>query len=183
MPVFQKQCPGKTLAHCFHWRTEHSMLGLVACSMSMLIRDASWYNGHTGPVSLQATASVFTDYWSQALCILAWHQHVLGLQLLLVLKQMHNSGRSINPRLLPSVTVCLCHCVWPAQQMEHQPALKKKEGVGGEWPCQLTSMYLFQHRTNTGNTCWSLKFSSWTQKYWRAPCTAPPRPFFSTVRL
>lgn len=57
--------------------------------------------------------------------------------LLLALKQMCNSGRSTNPRLL--------HHVRPAQQMEHQP-VPRRRGKKVPLPAH-TSMYLLQHRT------------------------------------
>lgn len=104
-------CPGKTPACYFCWMIEHCMLSLLTSTVSMLVRDVSWYNGHTGPVLLQATAGVFPDCSSLALCILAWHQHVLGP--LLLVKQTPNSGRSTNRAR--------------AQQMEHQPHPRDRE--------------------------------------------------------
>lgn len=120
------------------------MLGLV--TVSMLIRDVSQYNGHTGPVLLQATASVLTDCWSQALCILAWHQHVLGRQLLLLLKQMCNSGGSINPQLLLRVMAFLhSHCS-SAQQMEHQPVPRKRGKRSDHTNSHLPTFSSSEHR-------------------------------------
>lgn len=139
--------------HCFHWRFEQRV------EPGSMHHVSAWErcHSHTGTVLLQPTASLLAGYRSQAPCTFAQCQYGLRLQLLLALKQMWNSGRSINPQFLPWVTGGLCHCVRPAQQMEHQPVPRKEKKTKVPVP---TPVCVLVPALNTGNTCWSLKFTS-----------------------
>lgn len=143
-----QQYPGKTLAHYFCRMIEYCMLSLLTSTMSMLIRDVSWYTGHTGPVLLQATTGVLPDCSSPALCISAWHQHMLGPRLLL-LKQTHNSGRSTNPQLL-------LRPLWRISPADGAPASSPgQRGIKKKWRRATSSAQCWNaYKTPAGSWSW-----------------------------